>query len=262
MGFLAKPAAQDGILKPAQRIEAFAHITMQRLRRPHFEVAHVFDTAGAKVVMKWLPKLLASPAVVSDEEAMGELQARGDHAAFTLLMRHWESPIRRLCIRMTGNEHRGEELSQETFARVFVNRHQYTAGRKFSTWLWRIALNLCFEEGRRASRRGEWFFDPDLELKPALYASEPTPVERLIGRERAELVREALSRISEAHRSVVILREYEGLKYREIAEVLEIPEGTVKWRMAEALTQLSELLGPLSPKDDDQNGARTIGLSK
>lgn len=197
--------------------------------------------------MKWLPKLLALPATFTDEQAMHAVQVRGDHAAFTLLVERWQSPIRRLCIRMTGSEHRGEELAQEAFARVFANRHQYTAGRKFSTWIWRIALNLCYEEGRRSSRRGERSLDADDESITALQAAEPEPDERLMRSERAELVRDALAQLSEAHRSVIILREYEGLKYREIADVLAIPEGTAKWRMAEALGQLGELLAPLAP---------------
>jgi len=179
---------------------------------------------------------------------MRDVQVRGDHDAFTQLVARWERPIRRLCIRMTGSEHRGEELAQEAFARVFANRHQYALGRKFSTWVWRIALNLCYEEGRRATRRGESLFDPGGAAGGELAAFFPRPEEHAIDRERAALVRAALNQLSDVLRSIVVLREYEGLKYREIAEVLEIPEGTVKWRMAEALSQLGKLLAPLAPE--------------
>jgi RNA polymerase sigma-70 factor (ECF subfamily) len=173
---------------------------------------------------------------------MLEVQTRGDHDAFALLVERWENPIRRLCIRMTGDEHCGEDLAQEAFARVFASRRQYAPGRRFSTWLWRIALNLCCEEGRRASRNGAQLFAADHNAPSALPTSEAGPERRAIEREQAELVRAALANLSDIHRSVVVLREYEGLKYRVIAEVLELPQGTVKWRMAEALSQLAELL--------------------
>jgi DNA-directed RNA polymerase specialized sigma24 family protein len=76
-----------------------------------------------------------------DELAMRKVQFRGDHAAFAELVDRWEAPIRRLCTRMTCDAHRGEDLTQEVFARVFTKRDQFDSLRKFSTWLWRIALN-------------------------------------------------------------------------------------------------------------------------
>ena len=180
-----------------------------------------------------------------DEQAMREVQLRGDHEAFALLVARWEAPIRRLCIRMTCDEHRGEDLAQETLARVFAKRLQFEPGRKFSTWLWRIALNLCFEEGRRAART---LRNDDESLAEECASRELSPDENALAEERAAEVKRALAELSHEHRSVVVLREYEGLKYREIAEVLEIPEGTVKWRMAEALTHLGQLLQALAPQ--------------
>lgn len=180
----------------------------------------------------------------TDEEAMRLVQVRADHGAFADLVRRWEGPVRRLCIRMTGDEHRGEDLAQEAFAKVFANRQQFAEGKKFSTWLWRIALNLCFEEGRRAVRRGE------VEIGDDAPAADGGPVERASGGERAALVRAALAKLPETHRVVVVLREYEQMKCHEIAEVLQIPEGTVKWRMADALTKLSQHLRAVAPDDE------------
>ncbi|MBI5388495.1 MAG: sigma-70 family RNA polymerase sigma factor [Verrucomicrobia bacterium] len=180
---------------------------------------------------------------VTDEQAMWRVQTRDDPTAFAELVRRWEPPVRRLCLRMTGDEHRGEDLAQEAFARVFAHRHAYQHGRKFSTWLWRIALNLCHDEARRVNRRGEFPLD-DAEDGPPLRAFEPSPDERLIEQERAELVRQALLTLPDTLRAVVVLREYEGLKLREIGETLDIPEGTVKSRLADALTRLSRRLKP------------------
>src|SRR6185295_1114126 len=149
--------------------------------------------------------------------------------------------------RMTGDVHRGEDVAQETFARVFAKRKDYQPSGKFSTWLWRIALNLCYDELRRRQRREESSLDGMGEAAAALeafVAPEPPPDKSLVEQERSELVRKALMKLSEAYRTVLVLRHYENLKFREIAGVLDVPEGTVKSRMAEGLSQLGELLKP------------------
>jgi RNA polymerase sigma-70 factor (ECF subfamily) len=185
---------------------------------------------------------------ITDEQAMWRVQTQDDEGAFARLVRRWEGPIQRLCVRMTGDAHRGEDLAQETFIRVFARRKDYKADGKFSTWLWRIALNLCYDELRRRRRREEAPLDDDREETVAMLetfaAPEAAPDRSLVDREEGELVRQALMRLPETYRTVLVLRHYEDLKFREIADVLEVPEGTVKSRMAEALTQMSRLLKP------------------
>lgn len=181
---------------------------------------------------------------ITDEQAMWRVQQQGDHAAFGELLRRWEQPIRRLCIRMTGDEQRGEDLTQETFARVYAHRASFLPGRKFSAWLWRIALNLCHDEARRVQRRGESPLEDDEGAPAVPHDLAPGPDERLMERERADLVRAALQSLPEEQRAVLVLREYEGLKLREIAELLEVPEGTVKSRLGEGLTRLGQRLRP------------------
>src|SRR6185436_5881832 len=160
----------------------------------------------------------------------------------------WHGPIRGLCTRMTGDPHRGEDLAQETFARLFARRKTYEPTGKFSTFLWRIALNLCYDELRRVKRRGEFSLDESEEDSPsslALEANDLSPDQSLLENERARAVRDALLQLPEPYRVVVVLRHYEGLKFREIGVVLGIPEGTVKSRMFDALTQLGCLLNPV-----------------
>jgi len=192
--------------------------------------------------------LLQSLFAISDEQAMWRVQTADDERAFAQLVRRWEEPLRRLCARMLGDAHRGEDLTQDAFARVFARRKDYQPSGKFSTWLWRIALNLCYDELRRLKRRGEESLDsedaPVLEEAEGWIAPSLAPDEALVAQERGELVRQAMLRLPEVYRSVLILRHYEGLKFREIAEVLDLPEGTVKSRMAEALSQMSRWLKP------------------
>lgn len=190
---------------------------------------------------------ITSLFTLSDEQAMGRVQMHDDAQAFAQLLNRWERPIQRLCIRMLGDEHRAEDVAQETFARVYAKRKEYKADARFSTFLWRIAMNLCYDELRRQRRRNETPFDePSIDgFESADAMSEAgAPDQVASGNERAELVRDAVMRLPEAYRSVVVLRHYENLKFREIADVLEIPEGTVKSRMAEAMSILSRLLHP------------------
>jgi RNA polymerase sigma-70 factor (ECF subfamily) len=180
----------------------------------------------------------------SDEQLMWRLQHGNDPAAFDQLVHRWREPVRRLGFRMTGDHHRAEDLAQETFSRIFAKRADYRPDSRFSTFLWRVALNLCHDEFRRQSRRRELSLDED---EPFNEAPEPSPAVQLELSECADSVRHALQRLPEHYRAVVILRHYEGLKLREIAEVLEVPEGTVKSRMAEALDRLAPLLAEFKP---------------
>jgi RNA polymerase sigma-70 factor (ECF subfamily) len=183
---------------------------------------------------------------------MWRVRTEEDAQAFAELVSRWQGPIQGLCTRMLGNRHRGEDLAQETFARLYARRHSYEPTGKFSTFLWRIALNICYDELRKIKRRREFSLDgldtDDGHGSLEFEADDPGPDARLVENERAEAVRQALLQLPEPYRVVVVLRHYEGLKFREIGDVVGIPEGTVKSRMSEALSQLGRLLNPLRPE--------------
>ncbi len=183
---------------------------------------------------------------MTDEQAMWRVQSHDDPEAFAEIVRRWEGPIRNLCQRMTADLHRAEDLAQETFARLFARRREWQPTAKLSTYLWRIAINLCHDENRRRTRNGEVPLETgeDGESPALITVFHPTPHDQLETEERAEQVRAALLRVSEPFRTVLVLRHYEGLKFREIADVLHVPEGTVKSRMVEGITQLTRLLQP------------------
>ncbi|HEX5218283.1 MAG TPA: sigma-70 family RNA polymerase sigma factor [Verrucomicrobiae bacterium] len=191
--------------------------------------------------------LLTSLFAANDEQLMWRVKLDDDASAFARLVQRWQKPIERLCFRMTGDAHRAEDLTQTAFARVFTRRAEWEPTGKFSTFLWRVALNLCRDDLRRQQRRGEFSLDALIEVNRAeaeqgFVAGEPTPDAQMESQERGELVRRALAELPAHYREVVVLRHYEGLKFREIGDVLGIPEGTVKSRMAEALGQLNRLL--------------------
>jgi RNA polymerase sigma-70 factor (ECF subfamily) len=197
-----------------------------------------------------MPNLISALFSASDEQLMWRVKLQDDAEAFASLMARWQKPIENLCIRMTGDMHRAEDLAQTAFARIFARRADWEPTGKFSTFLWRVALNLCHDELRKTKRRGECSLEALDEVGdsvPDFIVSEhPAPDEQADTRERAELVRNALLKLATHYREVVVLRHYEGLKFHEIGEVLAIPEGTVKSRMAEALTQLNRLLKHLN----------------
>jgi RNA polymerase sigma-70 factor, ECF subfamily len=184
----------------------------------------------------------------TDEEAMWRVKLYDDSQDFDRLVKRWEEPIRRLCARMVGDAHRGEDLKQETFLRLFQKRAGYEPKSRFSTFLWRIALNLCYDELRRQKRRREFLLtsdtvvDGDSVVEPASDSAGPDV--RAADLEEGELVRRAVMQLPDIYRSVIVLRHYEDMKLARIAEVLEIPEGTVNSRMAEALARLSRMLEP------------------
>src|SRR5947199_6780775 len=125
----------------------------------------------------------------TEEEAMSRVKMHDDHDEFARLMKRWDQPIRRLCTRMTGDAHRGEDLKQDTFLRLFEKRKNYEPTGRFSTFLWRIALNLCYDEIRRLQRRREFLREPE-EKQPEMdeAASDgPGPDARTAQLEEGEL---------------------------------------------------------------------------
>ena len=200
---------------------------------------------------------------LTDEQAMWRVQMHDDTEAFAHLLGRWEQPIKRLCCRMLGDSHKADDITQEAFARIYTRRKDYQQGGKFSTFLWRVAVNLCLDEIRRIKRRHELSLDQGRDSDSGAEhgwcepgSPDPTPDASLAAQEQAEWVRQAVQQLPEHYRSVVILRHFENLKFREIAEVLEVPEGTVKSRMSEALTLLNQFM-----KKALKQGARSPGAN-
>src|SRR5688500_3110893 len=111
----------------------------------------------------------------TDEETMWRVKAEDDHRAFAQLVERWQQPIRRLCSRMVGDMHRGEDLKQETFTRLYQKRQQYEPTGRFSTYLWRIGLNVCHDELRRVNRRKEFLPTSEEEGMEDFAVNEESP---------------------------------------------------------------------------------------
>lgn len=182
----------------------------------------------------------------TDEELMRAVQA-GDEAAFPLLYRRYERRLLAFLVPYVGHLALAEDILQETFLRVFRQRASYEPRGAFRTWIFAIARNLALDQLRRRRSLREStspFGDesrvgggPERLLDPA-----PDPLGVLAGRDAATALRAALRELTEEDRAVILLSRLEGLRYREIAEILGSTEGAVKVRAHRALLALRKRL--------------------
>lgn len=171
----------------------------------------------------------------------------GDVAAFNDLVERWERPLYRFVYRYLGDAEESRDICQEAFVRAYTKLDGFKGKSKFSSWLYQIALNLARSEFRKRGSRPVVSLDEDdndrrLRLVPDTGAK---PDESAVHSERTRALRGALEELPDKQREVVILKEYHGLKFREIAELLETPESTVKSRLYHGLETLAQSLGHL-----------------
>jgi len=169
----------------------------------------------------------------------------GDEAAWEELVRQHTRHVYGLCYRFTGSGSEAQDLTQEVFLRVFRTLKTFrSAEGSFGTWLARVARNLLIDHYRRT--RQERVTDPIEEQLVVLEEKGATASERpdhaLAGREASQILQAALRKLSPDLREAVILRDLQEMEYREIAEVLGIPEGTVKSRINRGRAELTRLL--------------------
>ncbi|MCA9755138.1 MAG: sigma-70 family RNA polymerase sigma factor [Candidatus Eisenbacteria bacterium] len=194
----------------------------------------------------------SNPPVFSalPDEALMEHVVRGSEAAFAALVDRYRNRIINLVSRFISDRDRAQEIAQEVFLRIYVHRERYRPNGKFSTWMYTIAVNLAKNEIRRRVRsKGVVSLDKLIEVAgdSGKFVADPTqkPDRRLHQREVQEYVEEALKRLPEKFREVIVLRDIQQLSYEEIEEVLGIPGGTVRSRINRARTSLQEMLGDL-----------------
>lgn len=173
-----------------------------------------------------------------DDSALVEQIQRGDQQAFTVLMERWQTRIHRFAFRFFADVDEASEITQMTFIKVYQKVDTLDEPGKFSSWIYRVANNLCLDELKRAGRRKS----SPLEAWVEQMEARQTPAKKLETKELGEMLQKALLTLPDEQRVVIILKEYEGMKFREIAEILEEPENTVKSRMYYGLKSLRRVL--------------------
>jgi RNA polymerase sigma-70 factor (ECF subfamily) len=162
---------------------------------------------------------------------------RGDRDALEALLRGQYDRVHAVCWRMTGNGADAVDAAQEALIAITRGLPRFDARARFSTWAYRVTVNACLDELRRRGRRPEPVdADRMVAAMPARADDGDAVVDRL-------LVDDALSTLSPDFRAVVVLRDLCGLDYREVAEILDVPIGTVRSRLARGRGALADRLG-------------------
>ncbi len=187
-----------------------------------------------------------SPAQVADAELVDRAQA-GASPAFAELVLRYQDRVHNLCYRMCGDHADALDLTQSTFLRALESLHGFERRANFFTWLFRIAVNLAISRRRQRRRRKTASLDGDGAEggRPADALPDRESIDPAAALERRELherLAGALAEMDEDFRAAVVLRDVEGLDYATIAEILDVPTGTVKSRIARGRTLLREAL--------------------
>src|SRR5438876_948515 len=197
--------------------------------------------------------------MTSTDEELVARSIGGDADSFNELILRWERPIYALAYRTIGREEDARDVCQETFLRAFRALPGFRGQAKFSSWLYRIALNLCRDWIRRERRTG--FVQPpeDVDLMDLAAAAEPSEsIEDLVARkDQMRVVERAMALLPEDQRTAIVLKEYHGLTFQEIADLLGCPLSTVKTRLYQGLLVLRRELEKTAagPKGSVAGGA-------
>jgi RNA polymerase sigma-70 factor (ECF subfamily) len=177
---------------------------------------------------------------LGSDEVIVERALTGDAEAFGELVRRWERRIFALTYGILGREEDARDATQETFFAAFRNLRGFRGEAKVSSWLHRIAVNQCISRQRRAKVRRESALDDEQNNDAATFAApvSESPVRVVEGRQETLAVRRAINSLPLELRQVVVMKEFEELTFREIADVLDLPLSTVKSRLYTALKQL------------------------
>lgn len=178
----------------------------------------------------------------TDEELVASSLA-GDPSAFDLLVLRWDRKIQGAIYRLMGSEDEARDLCQEAFLKAYRGLGGFKGEARFSSWLYQIALNLCRDRMRRRRGRVLLSLDAlDTEAQGAVLRDEASTHDLVEARDLQQRVRAAVMALPDDQREVIVLKEYEGLTFQEIAEVLDLPVSTVKTRLYRGLERLRERL--------------------
>lgn len=176
------------------------------------------------------------------EQELIRAAAGGDEDAFGKLVELYEHKVYHLALRMCGQEEDAADVAQEAFLAAWRGLPAFRGEAGFATWLYRLTSNAAIDHLRRVKRqRGDVSLD-DEDLGLDAPDQAPGPQERAEGKELRRAVAQGLGRLSADHRQVLVLREVQGLRYEEIAQILDLDLGTVKSRIARARGALRKIL--------------------
>ena len=189
--------------------------------------------------------------VNADERALIERSRRGDIAAFDELVRTYEKSVYNTAYRLAGSYDDAADVAQEAFVRAWNNLKSFRGDSAFSTWLYRIVTNVFLDDRKRKRARPQRSLDEAIALDESNVTRQfeddtPGPEEVAEGAERRMVLERAIQTLPEAQRIVIVLYHTQGLSYEEIAEITNLPMGTVKSKLNRARLALRDRLTPMA----------------
>ena len=191
---------------------------------------------------------------ITEERKIIKKAAAGSADAFEQLLLKYQTPIYNLCLRMTGNPEDAADMTQEAFLKAWRSLSSFQFESSFSTWLYRLTTNTCLDYLRSQKRRPQCSLtvedDEGEEQVLDVTDEAPTPEEALLSAEERSQLVHALSQLEASQRQIITLRVVNDLSYAEIAEILDVKEGTVKSRLARARDNLRKKLLQIGNKSE------------
>jgi len=190
--------------------------------------------------LRSLTSINAAPRMTWSDEELVTRSIGGDAESFNQLVLRWERPIYALAYRTLGREEDARDVCQETFLRAYRALSGFRGQAKFSSGLYRITLNLCRDWIRRQRRTPVVQLPEDVDVLELAAAREPSePIENIVARnDLTRAVEKAMAKLPEEQRTAIILKEYHGLTFQEIADLAGCPLSTVKTRLYQGLAVL------------------------
>jgi RNA polymerase sigma-70 factor (ECF subfamily) len=184
-----------------------------------------------------------------EDDALVEQARNGSKAAFHTLFQKYHRRAFAVALGVLKRPEDAMDVVQDAFIKVHKNIGAFQGTSSFYTWLYRIVMNLAIDHVRRTRRVVEWGDDVPLHEAAGDRALVPkvedeNPSRTLVRRELSDKIRQALDALPEYHRAVILLREVEGMSYEEMAEVLEVPKGTIMSRLFHARRKMQDQLQP------------------
>lgn len=182
-----------------------------------------------------------------DENKLVKKAVNGDNSAFEALMEEHMGIIYNIALRMAANQDDAEDMTQEIMIKIFRSLGSFKGNSKFSTWIYRVAVNTCLDELKKKKNKKHLSLDAEIsgddgESQIEIKDDSPSPEKLAEQNELRDMVASAVKLLSDEHRAVIVLRDIRGMSYSEIAEILGCSDGTVKSRISRARAQLKMIL--------------------
>lgn len=185
-----------------------------------------------------------------DEKKLIKKAVKGDLQAFDTLIREYEVRVYNIALKMVKNEDDAKDVAQEALIKVYRKLKDFNFNSTFSTWIYRITMNTSLDFLRKKKRELDRVMSnkdegDQVELISKVHVTQDTPEQEIVKQEQVQALRQGLDALNTEHKTVILLRDIEGLSYKEIADILETTEGTVKSRLNRGRRKLKSILSTM-----------------